>query len=165
MDGQSKIEFPYIPPDEYDFRVEFTMSGGSGIVTQIMPKPDATKDDPDEPQGFRGAARHIVWGMWQQEFGLEDYTAGDDVKKRIGRPVHYGDRLTMVVKIRKDGIKGYVNGDLAVDYKNSPDRVAGYAGWQLRDPRRLGVGTGSSTIMFHRIDVREVSGPGTKLDE
>ena len=38
--GQGVAEFPYIPPDEYDFRIEFTCLGGLPEINQFLARRD-----------------------------------------------------------------------------------------------------------------------------
>jgi hypothetical protein len=65
---------------------------------------------------------------------------------------------TVVVQVRKDGLRAYVNGVLKSSWKTDSSDLGSDEDWSLPLPGRLGLGTYESPTEFHRIDLLEVSG-------
>jgi hypothetical protein len=70
-----------------------------------------------------------------------------------------GRRYSSVVKVRRDGIKAYLDGELVAQYKTDGSDLAVKKEWSIGD-RSLGLGTSGSRIKFQLIEIHEISGRG-----
>jgi hypothetical protein len=121
---------------------------GFGTLTGILPHPSGNG--------------HMCYGMFGLLFGIQNGFGEGAFTKRVVKPLHFGDRVTMTLRVRKDKLTGLVNGDVIFDRKPDPADLRGLFSWKLGDPKRVGIGTDNTVITFHRVDVKEISGPGTK---
>ncbi|MDB5330650.1 MAG: hypothetical protein JWP03_1801, partial [Phycisphaerales bacterium] len=91
--NHSRIEFPYVPPEEYDYRVSFVIVRGNEGIGQIC----------------SGAEHQFMWvpGGWGNTisaFEMIHDQRGDGnnpTLKRAKRWLNNGQRITCVVKVRK----------------------------------------------------------------
>jgi hypothetical protein len=60
-------------------------------------------------------------------------------------------------------LKAFLNDDLIAQWKTDYSDMGISNEWRLRDPKRLGVASYRGRVLFHRIEVREVTGKGTLL--
>jgi hypothetical protein len=149
----ARVEFPYEPPAEYDYRIEFTRrsSPTQECVTQIV-----TKDGRDFAYILAG------WGNKYAGFSM----IGGKGAKENGSGVQSdawledGKRYTSIVQVRRDGLKAFLNGKLASQWKTDYVDISFHKEWRTRDPKLLGLGTMNSDYVFYRIQVLEVNGKG-----
>jgi hypothetical protein len=141
-----RLQIPYRPPAEYDFRVSFTRQSGSKSVNQILSK----------------AGKSFVWDFFDNRWGFffirEINLNNPTVTKR---PFENGRKYASVVQVRNDGVRAFVDGVQAAEWKTNYSDFTLNSGWMLRDPSLLGVGSDESTVVFDRIDIVEVSGQGS----
>jgi hypothetical protein len=151
LDKYGRIEIPYQPPEEYDFRVEFSRGrreiAGAGL--QFLAK----------------AGREFAWVFFSASktsknlFGFSGFNGTSVPEKTEFFPDHESGRHISLVEVRNDSLRAYFNGKLVVECKPN------YADADLRSDRRLhsrgvlGLGCQSRTT-FHRVEVREVTGKG-----
>lgn len=149
-----RIQIPYEPPEEYDFRVEFTRLEGQDEIVQICSKSGSS----------------FAWSMDHHQdrtFGfsamVEAPTPGP-VQTRAVDPLVNGRRYVSLVQVRKDGCKAYLNGWRVGAW--STDFTGSRAGpvWSLLSDRALGLGAQESVVAFHRAELREVTGRGRAYD-
>ncbi|HZE96364.1 MAG TPA: hypothetical protein VE981_05030 [Planctomycetota bacterium] len=147
-----RIEFPYQPPEEYDFRIVFTRRGGEILdVFQIL----------------AGGGKQFLWlsGGKNGVFGfgmVQGKWAPQPVNPTFVRGPTTGVAdvtQTSLVEVRKDGVKAYLDGKLISQWKVYSD-FSMNASYALRDEKRLGIGTYRTVTAFQKIEVVEVTGKG-----
>jgi hypothetical protein len=70
--------------------------------------------------------------------------------------------FTSVLEVRKDRVRGYLNGKLVREYKTDYSDLAMNGDWKLHSEQLLGLGCWESSTEFLRVDLTEVSGKGKK---
>jgi hypothetical protein len=150
--AHSVLEIPYRPPEEYDFRVEFTRLSGSFDVSLALTKGDHSFQ-------WCAALDDRLYGFGQ--------VGGRDVPEWSGsviRPnlLQNGKRHTALVQVRRGGVKAFFDGKLLNDLSTDGSDLSMYPGTRLRDDCFLGLTTWTNAVVFHKIEVVEVSGPGTR---
>ena len=151
-----RIEFSYQPPEEYDFRIEFTRLEGNEAVSQILPNPHNDN--------------HFLWmmGGWQNSVAGFELVSGKVVAENpttSKRPAWLvnGQRYVSVVQVRKDGIKVLVNRKLVAELKTYFSNLTLHPAYRLPGTNTLGVGSWDSRTVFHEVAVVEISGKGKVL--
>jgi hypothetical protein len=152
----ARVEFPYTPPEEYDYRVSFTITKGSEAVCQICSATD----------------RQFGWtfGGWNNTITgfdlIQGHTCeqpGNTTGKRSKRWSVNGQRYTSVVKVRKSGVEGYINDQLISSWKTDYSDMSLHTGWELRRSNTLGFGAYQTAIQCDFAEVIEVTGHGKTL--
>jgi hypothetical protein len=148
--GQQRIEIPYHPPEEYDFRVEFTRQQGNDCVIQILSK-DKTP---------------FIWVM-QGDYTFHYLKDGSLYKNEttVGgvKGIQTGTRYASVVQVRKGGVKTLLDGKVIADWKTDYTNInPDVPFWALRDKSILGLGIGGAGTVFHRAELYEITGSGSK---
>ncbi|HEY3324141.1 MAG TPA: protein kinase [Planctomycetota bacterium] len=150
----ARLQLPYRPGEEYDFRVEFTVRNGK----------------PDVNQSVIGGGRAFVWKMGghggSELFGFASVAGADlsnernPTAKRLS-PLQLGQRHSSVVQVRKDGVWGYFDGQFVAQYKTDYTDME-LPGWNFGQPdtKLLGLTAFQCSVLFHRIQILEVSGRG-----
>ena len=149
----ARVMLPFMPPEEYDVRLQFSRLSGVGEVALLLPA---------------GAERafSVELGGWRNT------SNGFQAYRGERRPDHFGTaksaraldnhRLyTLEVQVRKEGVSATLDGrpllsgsgtvgltDLSLD-----------ACWALR-ARGFGLGSNASPAEFHRLDLLAVTGTG-----
>jgi hypothetical protein len=150
-----RLECPYQPPAEYDFRVVFSHVSGGNNVSQILSR---------QGKGF----------IWIMELGLSRCGFGlcrglwitDPTNPSITEvPTIQNDAgpHTSVLEVRKDRIRCLFDGKLVRDYKTDYTDLSMNPDWKLRTEQLLGLGCWESPTEFQRVDLVEVSGKGKRL--
>ena len=148
-DGFARLEIPYQPPEEYDYRVEFTLrKKGLGGCQHLVKSGHAFT------WNFFATARNLYGFEMVKGASINSNPTG--VK---APPVEPNRRYVSLVEVRNDAVCGYLDGKLVVKWKTNYADLEAFQGWLLRDPSLLGVGCQSPAV-FHRIEVREVTGKG-----
>jgi hypothetical protein len=149
----ARLALPYQPPAEYDFKVEFTRTGrieesvvqlfvlhGHGCAWVM--------------NGWQGAL--CAFSMINGRVGKDNGTATRDV------PLHAGERHISVVKVRKDAIEAYLDGKLLNRHPTNGSDLSLVRDWDLRG-RPLGIGSFQNAVVFHAIEILEITGKGRLL--
>lgn len=151
LDSYCRIEIPYKPPEEYDFRIEFTNAGKSGSQFLSREGHDFTwrffvnsKNGPD------------IFGFSTVK-GLNIF---DNPTRTQFKPPELSGRHVSLVEVRKDVVRGYFDGKLVVEWKTDYSDLSTPAQYGLRTPGVLGIGCQARTL-FQSVQVREVIGKGT----
>ncbi|MCX6906476.1 MAG: SUMF1/EgtB/PvdO family nonheme iron enzyme, partial [Verrucomicrobia bacterium] len=148
----ARLEMPYRPPEEYDFRIVFSRRKGERDIHQMFPS----------------EGRAFLWGMSMgndKKCGFLEFQP-DAVRRLtwLDGSLANGQRYTSVVEVRKERFRAYLDGKLITEWKIAPSNPKGIVSAVSvtpRDPTLLGVGSYGSDVVFHRIEVREVTGKGT----
>ncbi len=145
----ARIELPYVVPEEYDFRVQFTRSAGSGEVVQV-----ATRNK----RAFAwqmGASANTIFG-----FAL---TGAKPPERRMAWCLENGRPYTAVVKVRTVGVAVTINGREVARWMNDLAGIDPDPAWRLKHPTVLGLGSHGSPTVFHRAQLLAVKGEGWPL--
>ncbi len=149
----ARLRLPYQPPEEYDFRIEFTQRGGSDLL-----------------QLLTGRGRSFTWlmGAWGGRWDCFDTVKGHPCTREGGNilgaasGVRRGGRHVSVVQVRKDSIAAFLDGKLVVRHPTDFSDLGIPREWSVGEGA-LGLGTTFCTTVFHAVEVVEVSGTGKPL--
>ena len=139
-----RIKIPYEPPDEYDYRVEFTNTEAG--------------DAPILNMTHAGAEFYWETGVKTCDFAL----VAEDVKGVPSPPglIKPGRRMSITVKVRRAAVSAFVDDRLIMQMKtdysdlSAPPRT----GWDV-GAGCFGIGVKQKAVI-HRIDLIEISGMG-----
>jgi len=152
--NMSRLELPYQPSEEYDFQVKFTPqdSNISGIM-QILYK-----------SGHSFAWSVGGWGNKAYGFDMIDGKSGLEHQSTIKKDkcLEKGRTYTSTVKIRKDHVEGYVDGQLIVNLKTNYDNLQLYKDIKLKNESTLGLFSPDTNVVYHNIELIEVTGKGIR---
>ncbi|MBI3854335.1 MAG: hypothetical protein HY293_01445 [Planctomycetes bacterium] len=150
-----RLEFPYQPPAEYDFKVVFTRLSGSNNVSQVLSR---------QGKGFlwimelaqsRGAFG-LCRGQWITQ------AANPSITELASSQDDPGPH-TSLIEVRKDRVRVFFNGKLVRDWKTDYSDLSMNPDWKLRSEQVLGVACWESATEFQRVELTEISGKGKKL--
>ena len=145
-----RLRIPYQPSEEYDFRIEYTRTGGEGVAQLLT---------------HAGHEFAFIGGAMGKNYGF-DLIGGRGVNSskltvKFAMPVADGKRYSMVIKVRKKSVAAYLDGKLLVEHKTDYSDLKIYDAWSVGEGA-LGIGSTQPTT-FHAIDLIEVSGVGKML--
>jgi hypothetical protein len=150
----SRMECPYEPPAEYDFKIVFIRNEGALDVLQSLTR----------------NGKSFLWSMsCGPHYGFGDFkgrwVAFDDCQGGVilSSGIINGKTHTSLVQVRKDGVKGFLDGKLIKELKDPYADLGPHDGLRLRKETLLGVGSYRSPTSFLKIEVLEISGKGKKL--
>lgn len=144
------LELPYRPPEEYDFHVTFKRLSGEKSVEVILCK----------------NGRSFVWSMGgfdntRRGFYFVSPIGAPDHSASLSRGIEFGRRYDVVVQVRNNVVRSYVDGTLAVEWPTEYEEFRLSNNWKLRNEALIGVGNDDGLVEFERIEVREITGKGT----
>lgn len=154
--GAPRLQLPYVPPEEYDFEVEFTAVNHNQSVGQII----------------SAQARVFSWIVAGNK--AEEPTAGfelfdnnptsrpSEVVAPMERNLEEGRRYRSRVEVRKAGLRGFLDGVELVNWSGDFKRLSPGTPGNLRDDKHLGL-RAARDVIFHKVTVREITGTG-KVD-
>jgi S1-C subfamily serine protease len=149
-----RIEFPYQPPEEYDFRIVFTRTEGDNAVHQVC----------------AANGRQFTWlmGASGDTVCRLDLVGGHEANdnpttKKADKWLTNGQEYTSLVKVRKTGVEAYLNGKLISAWKTDYSDMSLHSHWVLKHNNVLGVGSYQSPTLFRTIEVTEITGEGKIL--
>jgi hypothetical protein len=153
LDNNGRIEIPYQPPEEYDFRVEFS-------------RPSSLNDG-SNCQFLAKAGHEFMWSCFafmkpsKNIFGFAEINGKNANYNPSGTDVSSprGGRHVSLVEVRNTGLRGYHDGKFVVEWKTDYSDMGLPERWRLRNRGLLGLGSQCRTV-FHRAQVREVTGKG-----
>jgi hypothetical protein len=148
----AKLQIPYDPPEEYDFRIQFIRAEGDGSVLQM----------------FTHAGRSACWNMggWKNTvFGFEMVGGKGSRDNPTAVLAQKGclqnDRLyTSILQVRKNGVTALLNGKEVSRWSTDYTDASSPYMWTLRNNRFLGVGSYGSPTTFRSMELLEVTGKG-----
>jgi hypothetical protein len=140
------LAFPYPPPKEFDFALEFTITStgefGNHRLMQFV------------PAGDKGSAKFQVT---ESSRFFDGWLPANVDKNRPPaqrvRPLAKG-RHTTLVRYRKDSIRCSVDGQLAYEWHT--DMSAVKPAQQILNKPALGIGSGHLSIVYHAAKLTEV---------
>ncbi len=137
---KSKLQIPYIPPDEYDLTVTFARRDGDGL--------------------------HWCVGVVAPQNGIQElFAIGDDRiiltggnNRKPPKVIKNGQKCVLTLRVRKAYMEGVVDG-VVVD-RREKDKLGQAAEWLFKDPTALGIGSHTCTVVYESIELIELSGHG-----
>jgi hypothetical protein len=150
----AQIEFPYVPPEEYDFRVTFMREAGTESIEQIC--------------SAVGRRFNFIVGGWGNKisaFGLINGKMGNNnptMVKADGWIVN-GERYVMLVKVRKNGVEGYLNDTVVVRWPTNFTDMASHPWNKLQRGDTLGLLVFDNEARIESAEVDEITGEGKLL--
>jgi hypothetical protein len=152
--ARAKIEFPYTPPDEYDFRIVFTRTQGTNDVNQIL----------YSPVGKTAFTWHMGgWDNMFAGFSTVKGVTGHANPTTSKTPLENGRKYEAIVKVRRDNISAYLDGKQIAQYKTNYGDIGQFSDWNLNKTQALGLGSAGNAVIFETIQVREINGRGKLL--
>jgi len=147
----ARIEIPYQPPEEYDFRVVFTRLDGREDVMMMM----------------SSAGTSFAWQMGSYDNTLFAFIMinGNDALKnpsavKKANCLENNRRYTSVVLVRKHGVTANLDGQIVSKYNTDFKDMGPQDCWKLKSANVLGLGSRANPTVFHRVDLRGVTGTG-----
>jgi len=151
----ARVEIPYEPPAEYDVKIVFTRNDGVSDVFLAL-----TKDRRSfEWTLGAGENRYFGFGIYK---GLWAPDNGCQGSVQLANGLTNGKMHTSLVQVRKDGLKGYLDGTLVKELKQPYGDLQPHGALRLRNDSILGVGSWVSSTTFHTIELVEVNGRGRR---
>jgi hypothetical protein len=138
------IQVPYIPPEEYDYRIVFARNDSGSNVVQYASRGD----------------QEIIWwaGQGNKTFALNDKTVDQTFAG-----FEKGQKHTSMIKVRRGLVQFFLDDRLILE-ENNEDKLFEHGLWyRFNDKKLLGVGSLFSPMSFYSIEVREISGPGKTI--
>ncbi|MCX7826548.1 MAG: serine/threonine protein kinase, partial [Verrucomicrobiae bacterium] len=144
-DSTASIGIPGEPlPDEYDLRITFTRRTGQSEVGMRLLRAGRLFYwflQAQPTNNFSGFAREI--GKIDQSPALVRLLDG----------LENGRRYTSLVEVRQDGVRGFLDGQLLVEWKGNPDEISAVNSGNLP----LGLFSEKTHTVFHRIELRTIT--------
>ncbi len=147
----ARISFPYHPPAEYDYTVEYTLEHGSNPW-----------------DNFAQMASHgDVPFTWSTNAGTGHYSRLEDIDGHsvIGNPTLTpfefvaGERYTSTVRVRNDRVIAEINGQTLVDYPTDYSDLSRNGKWTMPDQLNLGIGGYGGSTTIHSATVSFIPPP------
>ncbi|MCY3019922.1 MAG: SUMF1/EgtB/PvdO family nonheme iron enzyme, partial [Planctomycetota bacterium] len=146
----ARVEIPYRPPDEYDFRVTFVRQEGNDAVGLLVSK----------------AGRAFIWAMgnWENRIFVLSSVNGapsntNPTAVTVPKCLENGRAYTAVVEVRNKRVKAYLDGKLITQWETDYHDLT--CPVPRRDATLVGLNTFKSPTLFQRVEVLEVTGKGT----
>ncbi|MBN8459513.1 MAG: serine/threonine protein kinase [Verrucomicrobia bacterium] len=153
--GMPRVHIPYRPPEEYDYEIEFTPAAeGDGEVFLLFPaggnpviwRPSQCSDKPR----FSGFGDLDTLCISRQS----------EAVVRIDATPKYGERNVTRVEVRRDSLRGFLNGRELVSWSGDFQRFSTNPDFSLPNPLALGIGAYRTDATIHRAELTEISGTG-----
>jgi hypothetical protein len=148
----SRMQVPYRPPLEYDLRVAFTRTEGADGVGIIL------VGNGRQFACILGGSENTL-ACFHMVDGKQDNENRTSVKRDAWLTT--GRRHAALIQVRKDGVRALFDGLEATQLKTDYRNVGLPPELSLKDAAVLAVGANKSPTTFHRLEVVEISGPGT----
>lgn len=150
-DVVGRLQLPYKPPAEYDFIVEFTRDDREAAVAQICSSGNTS----------------FIWSMGSYGNTIaalsninDDATNANPTTIKASKILQNKRKYRSIVQVRKDHVTTIVDGRKFVNYETDYSDLALDPVWNVA-LQRLGVGAHTDvSVIFHKIEVIEVSGKG-----
>jgi len=149
--GMARLEIPYTPPEEYDFRTTFTRESGEEDVNMMLV----------------GGGKAFMWSMGCEKNKCDGFETIDDKTAtlgvsavRISPAVTNNTEHTAVVQVRKRLVRAFLDGKVIREFPTDYHNFGMRKDWKLRSDTVLGLGAHQGTTSYGKIEIREVTGKG-----
>lgn len=149
----SRLEINYRPPEEYDFRVDFTRTEDLNDIVLLASHADHSFGL------FLGAFGNSASGFGPIKGQMP---IANPTTVRSPAQILNGRRYSAVLYVRKDYIAASIDGKLIARYTTDYSDMGPMDQWAIKGGI-LGVGTQYNQIIFHSIQVAEITGEGQSL--
>jgi TIR domain len=154
--GDARVELPYTPPLEYDYRVNFTRSAGDQGISLVCYA--GGHQFGWEVSGYKNTACGFLL--------VNGRPSGVNVtSKRQASWISNDQPHTTLVKVRQGAVEGYLDGQLIsrfpTDYANLSAGALLIDRYQRKDT--IGLLVRSSAVQISSIEVTEITGEGKLL--
>lgn len=140
------LQIPYVPPAEYDFRIEFTATAAENSVQQHLSKGHYA----------------FSWAMGTMHDCGFEFVDGkhvwDSPFKNTDK-IRPNQRYVSVVRVREGRVQAWLNGKLVVDAATDYANFTKNPEFSQPDNTRLGLGSYHAPVRFHKVEVIEVRPP------
>jgi serine/threonine protein kinase len=153
-ENAARLELPYLPPEEYDFKVVFARRTGNDAVNQIIPH------DGTVFVWLMGGFDNTIFGISEISGKRANQNPSTQQRERC---LENGLEYTSIVEVRKDRVTATLNGQKVADWKTDYKDLGMNDDWRLRSDAVPGLGTWGSSTEFRILELREVSGRGRPL--
>lgn len=150
----TRIQLPYEPPEEYDFKIVFKrMSGEEDVNLMLTSRGKAL-------MWSMGAGKNTVLGF--------ECIQGKDASNavatvRSSKALETNRTYTCVVQVRKRVVRAFLDGKIVKEYRTDYSEFSMRNDWKLKSDRVLGLGAHNSKVVFEKIELRAVTGTGKKI--
>jgi hypothetical protein len=151
---ESCLTLPWLAPAEYDFAAEFARLSGNGDVILSFPVGKGTCD-------FSIGADYNTHAMLGQ-IG-DKWTGGNPTLTDASVPNN--ERHRIEVRVRRDGVGGYLDGKRLCYWQTNGDDMNGHHSYSARMPGLLALGSYKSHTVFYSVDVTDPRGAGSPARE
>jgi len=149
----SRIQIPFEPPEEYDFRIIFNRISGEDEVSQYFSQTGRMA------MWQMGAIKNSLFGF--QMVGGRGTGGGNSTTIKTENCLKTGKLSTSVLAIRKNGVKAYLDGKLISEWATDfSDASLDSRYWPMPDNRLLGLAAHKNYTAFYRIELLEITGKG-----
>jgi hypothetical protein len=156
---QARVTVPVIPDGTYKMQIKFIRVGGSGEVAVKLP--------------VGAEACHLVLGGYGGDTsGLETINGkrADENETTVRQPkLTNGQEQTVDVNVSLRGkdatIVAELNGKSYIRWQGAQSALSPARGWDLPEPKTLGLGAMDSTVIFTSAKLKMVSGEARLLQE
>lgn len=149
----SRIQIPFEPPEEYDFRIVFSRVSGEDEVSQYFSQTGRMA------MWQMGAIKNKLFGF--QMVGGKGTGGGNSTTIRSENCLRTGQASTSVLAVRKTGVAACLDGRLisqwVTDFNDAS--LDGHY-WPMPDNRLLGLAAHKNHVVFYRIELLEITGKG-----
>jgi serine/threonine protein kinase len=144
---------PYQPPDEYDFEIEFTTVKGS--VIQVL---SAQGHQFCHEFAFSGEEGRPAKAGFQRLDGQSIYAQNESAAE-VPTPVR-ARRHKALIQVRRTSLRSFLDDKEVVKWAGDFSRLSIRGDYAPHNTDHLGVGTWGGEVVFHRIEVRDLSKSG-----
>jgi len=148
---RARLALPVQPPDEYDFRIVFTRNKGDEVTQIVNWKGTGVA-------WVMGAIGNSACGFLRSNTELTPPFKGETSKG-----LSQGTRHSTIIEVRKDRVRGYLDGQLLSEWAGDSKDLTWHPGWDLPGDLKLGLGSHNAELLVHSIQVLDVSGKARVL--
>jgi hypothetical protein len=141
-----RMQFPWLPPEEYDFVVTFTQPGLRNGIGLIMPNPNGGS---------------FVWYLGNEHGAGYGLLNDAEHSGRIPGLIKAKTIYTTKVEVRKDRVRALLDGKELVNTKTDYRKLTGSDWHRIHDTRFPAVACDDPAV-FYYVRIIEVTGSGKK---
>ena len=148
-----RLVLPVTPQGEYDLRASFTRRTGRASIGFVV------------VQGGRQVAFELdAWGQHLAGFqNINGRNIQQNPTRRENVELENNRRYTMTVEVRRDSIRGLLDGREIARYRTTGTDLAVSDFWTMPDPRAIALLAWESETTFHTVELRMVNGSSIPL--